>query len=544
MRSHIRGVLFATLALAWGMSYAQDVGRVLLAAGNVTAVRAGATIKLTPGAAVQDKDVLRTGATSNLQVRFSDDSMVSLRENSELRIEEFRFSGKEDGTERAFFNLVKGGLRAFTGVVGRGNNNNYRMSTSTATIGIRGTDYVATLCEQGSCRNDDGSAAKDGLYGRVLGASHGTNRVNLKNDVDERQFGINENFYVTDSKSAIQPLLAPPNFLSGKLESRVLGGSAAAAGGAGGSGSEQNAANGTQQDSRITNPPGLSSGLTFVAPEAGAASGVAGYSPVLTPVAVPGPTIGLVGAYSSSSFPFNGEGGGAFVSSSALLLNGSGDLIGLNIPAGTLTTDGISLGITGSSGAAPVDTGVGLAVNAHWGRWPSGTVIDDGGALVSTIPGGAHFLYGDLAPPDVVAAKTGTFTLSQVGGTTPTDSLGGTMSSGGYPSITLNFTTRTGVVNPFNMSFTSGVNFNFSGSGSGTIVIVAGQGAAFIASGSQPTFGCTGGPCISGVSATYNANGIFLGAQGNHLGVSLSMQATGGQVSAQGVRLYTCAPSC
>ncbi len=532
MHTRIRDLLLTSfLMLLCGLAHAQGVGRVLLAAGDVTVARGTATVKLTPGAVIQDKDVLRTGATSNLQVRFADESLLSLRENSELRIEEFRYSGKEDGSERAFFNLVKGGLRAFTGLVGRGNNNNYRMTTNTATIGIRGTDYVLALCQQGSCRNNDGSAAKDGLYGRPLGPSHGSNRVDVKNDRDQKQFGINENFFTADNKSVIERLLAPPDFLSGKLESRSRGAAVA--------GSGQGGTDGTQQDSRISPVLPLATGLTFVAPETGEAGSTA-YAPlVLTPLVIAGPTIGIVGAWSSSSSPFIAEGGGAFVTSSALLLNGSGDLIGLNIPAGTLTLEGPTLGITGSTGAAPVDTGVGLSVNAHWGRWPSGTIADDGGALVSNIPGGAHFLYGDLAPPDVVAAKTGTFVLSQVGGTTPTHNFLSTFSGGSYPTITLNFTARTGLVSAFSWGFTNGDSWSLLSS-SGNIVIVPGQGAAFVASG---TGGCSGTAC--GInSATYNVNGVFLGAQGNHLGVAIGMQTNIGNSSAQGVKLYTCAPSC
>jgi len=542
MLLRIPGFCLTLLLLTCGWAHAQNVGRVLLAAGEVTAVRGNATLKLIPGFAVQDKDVLRTGKASNLQVRFSDESLVSLRENSELRIDEFRFSGKEDGSERAFFSLAKGGLRAFTGLVGRSNNSNYRMTTNTAVIGIRGTDYVATLCEQGSCRNDDGSAAKDGLYGRVLGASHGTNRVNIKNDVDERQFGINDNFYVADSKSAIQPVLAPPSFLSGKLESRGLGGGTAVASGSGGgsTGTEQNAANGTQQDSRITNPPGLSSGLTFVAPEAGAAGGTTGYSPLLTPVGFVAPTIGLVAAYSSTGPSFINESGGAFVMPSMLTLNGFGDLTGFNISSGTLTLDGITSGITGSASLAPVDTGVGSSVNAHWGRWPSGVIVDDGGALVSTIPGGAHYLYGDLAPPEVVATKTGTFVLSQVGGTTPTNNFPSVATAFTYPSITLNFTAQTGTVGAFSWTFGgSGDTWILTGT-SGSIAIAPGQGAAFLANGSGT---CSGTFCGT-QAATYSVNGIFLGAQGNHLGVSIGMQTNVNNSSAMGVRLYTCAPSC
>lgn len=534
MRRIIQDMLVgAALLAASNAAQAQNVGRVLLAAGDVSATRGTATVKLTPGAVVLDKDVLRTGATSNLQVRFSDESLISLRENSELRIEEFRFSGKEDGTERAFFNLVKGGLRAFTGVVGRSNNQNYRMNTNTATIGIRGTDYLLALCQQGSCRNNDGSAARDGLYGRPQGPSHGTNRVDVRNQREQKEFGINDTFFVADSKSAIDALIAPPDFLSGKLEGRSRG-TAVADGGQGGG------TDGTQQDSRIGPVPPLASGLTFVAPET-AAGGTAPYSPlVLTPLVIAGPTIGLVAAYSSNGPSFIAEGGGAFVTSSMLVLNGTGDLIGFNIPAGTLTLDGTTLGITGSASLAPVDTGVGSSVNAHWGRWPSGTVIDDGGALVSNIPGGAHFLYGDLAPPDVIAAKTGTFVLSQVGGTTPTNSAGFAASGFTYPSLTLDFTAKTGTVSTFSWTFAGTGDIWSLGSASGSIVVKPGQGAALLANGAGT---CSGTGCGT-QSATYNVKGIFLGAQGNHLGVSIGMQTNVNNSTAQGVRLYTCAPSC
>ena len=173
MKCHLpRLILVAALCLA-GAAHAADVGRVLLAAGNAVAIRGSQTVKLGFGTAIEDRDVLRTGPASNLQVRFTDESIVSMKESSELRIDEYRFAGKADGSERGFFSLLKGGFRAVTGLIGRTNHSRYRLSTTTATIGIRGTDYAATLC-QGDCRNNDGSPARDGLYGRVLGLSHGT----------------------------------------------------------------------------------------------------------------------------------------------------------------------------------------------------------------------------------------------------------------------------------------------------------------------------------------------------------------------------------
>lgn len=54
-----------------------------------------------------------------------------------------------DGS-RAFFRLVKGGFRSVSGLIGKVNQDNYRVSTPVATIGIRGTRYSARLC-QGDC---------------------------------------------------------------------------------------------------------------------------------------------------------------------------------------------------------------------------------------------------------------------------------------------------------------------------------------------------------------------------------------------------------
>ena len=63
---------------------------------------------------------------------------MSLRENSELSIEEYRFGGRADGLEKAFYKLLKGGLRTVTGLIGHTRHENYRIDSVTATIGIRG----------------------------------------------------------------------------------------------------------------------------------------------------------------------------------------------------------------------------------------------------------------------------------------------------------------------------------------------------------------------------------------------------------------------
>ena len=114
---------------------------------------------------------------------------------------EYEFAGHADGTEKAVFDLVKGGLRTITGVIGRGNQENYQVETPVATIGIRGTHYGLRFCEQQGC----GSDYADGLYGGVADGAIGV--VNAGGDLT---FGNDRYFYVANRNTAATELLAPP----------------------------------------------------------------------------------------------------------------------------------------------------------------------------------------------------------------------------------------------------------------------------------------------------------------------------------------------
>src|SRR4051794_35469716 len=118
MKSSCRFLLAASLAIFAGCLAAQGgpVGRVLLASGDAFAVRGGQTVRLEYNSPVEFKDTLRTGAASSLQVRFVDEALISLRENSEFVIEDYNFAQSAPDTERAFFRLIKGGFRTVTGL--------------------------------------------------------------------------------------------------------------------------------------------------------------------------------------------------------------------------------------------------------------------------------------------------------------------------------------------------------------------------------------------------------------------------------------------
>jgi hypothetical protein len=499
MNAYPRILIFAVLAITAGQGLAADVGRVVLSAGDTTALRQGQVVRLSYGTPVQDQDTLRTGAASNLQVRFEDDSYIAMRADSELRVREFHFSGRGDGSERAIFNLLKGGMRAITGLIGRRDHQNYRMETATSTIGIRGTDYAATECKR-DCRNPDGTLAKDGTYGRVLGQSQGTNQIEVSNDVDRKVFGMNSNFYVGDRKSPVESLLVLPDFVLSRLEGRGHGGGKES----GGTGSEEATSGGAAEESRpSTTPPPLQP-MPFVVTQDLNAQG----TPAVVPLTAPN---GFGVAYPGSG------------SLMGLLLFDDGFLIGTYNGQNHLLsfTDG---SVTGSlAGGSIVDTGSVTMANGQiitWGRWTGATslpLVSNLSSLVLTPNVPLLFLTATDVQQQgsVVGTLGGVATYTYAGGPKPVD-FGGNVGSITSTSTTINFTTLQQQL-AVNMNFPSvlvgatnygSAAFNLTGNG-----VPTSCGVSCSVSSAGEFFGglsgsCTGGGCASGAASGYFDTGL------------------------------------
>ena len=208
MRSFRLGLLLSALLALCTPAHAEVVGRVLMAAGDASVIRDNQELRVGVGFPIEAQDTLKTGPFSNMQVRFTDQSIVSLRDHSLLKIDEYKFDGKQDGLERAFFNLIKGGFRTITGLIGKIHKSNYAVKTATATIGIRGTNFALLLCAEGSC----GAAAKDGLYGGVSGGI-----IAATNSTGEYQFGSGDYFYAPSKNEPPKKLIGPPSFFADRL---------------------------------------------------------------------------------------------------------------------------------------------------------------------------------------------------------------------------------------------------------------------------------------------------------------------------------------
>ncbi len=205
-------VLTAGILCIPALGFAQEnAGRVLVSVGDVTIVRDAQKIPALAGTEVRAGDTLELGSQSNAQVRFTDESIVALRSDTSFRISEYAFQNKEPAAQRAFFNLIKGGMRTVTGLIGRSNRPSYGVQTLVATIGIRGTSFA--LCHD--CSNPDGSVAQ-GTLGAVT-----EGRIGVINETGEHQFGTAQYFHVTTAAAPPLLLLAPPPALRDALEART-----------------------------------------------------------------------------------------------------------------------------------------------------------------------------------------------------------------------------------------------------------------------------------------------------------------------------------
>ncbi|MBL8485966.1 MAG: FecR domain-containing protein [Rhodocyclaceae bacterium] len=140
----------AALALALPLlAAAQPVAQVADTKGAVTVQRPDGRWRLISSRSnVEVGDTVVTEANSTAVVAFTDGGKVALRPGTRFQITEYRHVAAEPDKDSALFKLITGGLRTITGLIGkRGNQEAYRLQSSTATIGIRGTEFTARLCQ-------------------------------------------------------------------------------------------------------------------------------------------------------------------------------------------------------------------------------------------------------------------------------------------------------------------------------------------------------------------------------------------------------------
>ncbi len=141
----------AAACLGYGAAaWAQAVGTIVQLTGTLSAQRGSETRILSMKSEVQRGDTLSTQSGSYAEVQFTDGSRATLRPGTIMRIDDYSFNQTAPQGDGIVMNLLKGGLRTVTGLIGkRGNQDAYKIQTSTATIGIRGSSGDTVECSGG-----------------------------------------------------------------------------------------------------------------------------------------------------------------------------------------------------------------------------------------------------------------------------------------------------------------------------------------------------------------------------------------------------------
>lgn len=137
------GLVFAACAA----QAAGDAGTIEQISGTLSVKAADGKIRI-----LSRKSVIRTGDTLNTerdsyaQVKFADGGRVTLKPNTTVRLDRFTFAKEKPKEDSFVYSLLRGGLRAVTGVLGQRSEDAYELKTATATVGVRGTTFSVDDC--------------------------------------------------------------------------------------------------------------------------------------------------------------------------------------------------------------------------------------------------------------------------------------------------------------------------------------------------------------------------------------------------------------
>jgi hypothetical protein len=498
---------------AWARA---EVGRVQFVHGDVQIMgAAGVRRAMLQREAVYEGDILISAKSGYAQLRMVDDAMIALRPDTVLRVDTYYYHADlHDGSERGFFFLLKGGFRAITGAIGRNNKLNYLVTTPVATVGIRGTDHEPMYIPPPA--PGETAIGEPGVYDLVnagsayIQTSQGTVVINP-----------NEVGFVPDINATPTILPRLPDFY--KTSARPM----ARAKGLG----VQPVRETSKVDDKVksTTATAVDVDLYGLAVDRGIlqaitdANGDVDLSALGAGATLAPPGSGVVGADS-----FLDPRSGQLVSAGSLHTSDGkpdkGIFLGEDQSVLAIADKNLGGGYAFVAGRGRLEDVGRLANGIQWGRWSGEIVRVEDGQLVNSL-GDFHYMYSpNLTTPTQLAAITGAFSYSYVGGTSPTDERG-TVGRITSASVAVDFSNQRISNYSVNLVIPAARTETWSASGNGSFQqFMSSSGIALAGS-------CEG--CLLGLpalAATGSARGAFVGSQAEALISSFNLQAGGNSV--------------
>lgn len=199
------GLLIAACACC-AVAQAQQAGVVTHLSGTLSVKRADAPLKLLAvKSEVKEGDFLTTEEETYARIKFIDGGEVVLRPGTQLKVERYAYNQAKPEADNVALSMLKGGLRAVTGLVGKRNRDNVNYTTATATIGIRGTHFGALFC-QSDCGNVPTTTGQPPANGLHLDVADGA--IIVRNGAGQQQINAGQFGYVASNQTP--PQVVPP----------------------------------------------------------------------------------------------------------------------------------------------------------------------------------------------------------------------------------------------------------------------------------------------------------------------------------------------
>ena len=139
-----------SLILLMGSVYAEPIGNIIEHKGSASLTREEGEELVVTGAFVPDVELNDTAETENgrMLIEFLDKAELSLTEHTRVYIDNVYYD-PDPSKSKMTMNMVSGTARFASGRLGMINKQNIDISTPTAQITVRGTDFTTTIDELG-----------------------------------------------------------------------------------------------------------------------------------------------------------------------------------------------------------------------------------------------------------------------------------------------------------------------------------------------------------------------------------------------------------
>lgn len=161
-------------------------GNVTVVKGTVEAKSNGHSRLLAKGDSICVGETVMTSRLGSVQIKMVDDGLITVRPQTQLKIEKFVYSGTDKDT--SLLALLKGTYRVVTGKIGKQYPQNDVVKTPIATINARGAEHEVTVI----LPSDSGSYPS-GTYDKV---NNGTTSISTEKgevDIHPNQVGFAAN---------------------------------------------------------------------------------------------------------------------------------------------------------------------------------------------------------------------------------------------------------------------------------------------------------------------------------------------------------------